>query len=61
LSLSARKGQSPALCRRAGPAPGEPLAPLKTYLWQQEQAQLDLAIRQSDGDKEQVALLLGIN
>jgi DNA-binding NtrC family response regulator len=45
----------------AGPAPGEPLAPLKTYLRQQEQAHLNRAIRQCDGDKEQAALLLGIS
>jgi DNA-binding NtrC family response regulator len=41
--------------------PGEPLVPLKTYLRQQEQAHLNRAIRQCDGDKEQAALMLGIS
>ena len=45
----------------AGQAPGEPLAPLKTYLRRQEQAHLNRAIHQCGGDKEQAALLLGIS
>ena len=42
-------------------APGEPVAPLKTYLRRQEQAHLNRAIHQCGGDKEQAALLLGIS
>ena len=54
-------GHAPGASPEAGPGPAEPLLPLKTYLRQQEQAHLNRAIRQCDGNKEQAALLLGIS
>ncbi len=54
-------GVAPSTSPEAGPTPGEPLLPLKTYLRQQEQAHLSRAIRQCNGNKEQAALLLGIS
>jgi DNA-binding NtrC family response regulator len=44
-----------------GPAPGEPVAPLKTFMREQEQAHLNRALQQSGGDKEKAALLLGVS
>jgi two-component system response regulator AtoC len=52
---------APATSSEAGPAPSPQLLPLKSYLRQQEQAHLNRAIRQCDGNKEQAALLLGIS
>ncbi len=44
-----------------GAAAAEPLAPLKTFLQQQEQAHLNRALQQTGNDKEQAALLLGVS
>jgi len=38
-----------------------PVAPLKTFLRQQEQAHLDRALGQCAGDKEKAATLLGVS
>ncbi len=45
----------------ASQAPAGPFLPLKTFMREQEQAQLNRALQLSDGDKEQAALLLGIS
>jgi transcriptional regulator with PAS, ATPase and Fis domain len=42
-------------------APPESVAPLKTFLREQEQAHLNRALQQCGGDKERAALLLGIS
>jgi DNA-binding NtrC family response regulator len=44
-----------------GPAPTEPVLPMKNYLREQEKTHLIRAIRHCGGDKEQAALLLGIS
>ena len=41
--------------------PAQPLLALKTFLREQEQAHLNLALQQCGGDKEQAALLLGVS
>ena len=55
----------PAGSAEASPEPGhgaaEPLAPLKSFLREQELAYLNRAIQQCGGNKEQAALLLGIS
>ncbi len=43
------------------PAAAEALAPLKTYMRQQELDHLNRALQQCEGDKEKAALLLGIS
>jgi two-component system, NtrC family, response regulator AtoC len=43
------------------PDSNEPVAPLKTFMREQEQAYLNRALQQCDGDKEKAALLLGVS
>ena len=57
LLHGAEAGPSPG----AGPAPAEPVLPMKNYLREQEKAHLIRAIRHCGGDKEQAATLLGIS
>ena len=42
-------------------ASSEPLAPLKTFMHQQEQAHLNRALQQCNGDKEKAAVVLGVS
>ena len=44
-----------------GPSGPESLVPLKNYLKEQEQAYLNRALQQCEGDKEKTALLLGVS
>ena len=43
------------------PASNEPLLPLKTFLREQEQAYLNRALQQCNGDKEKTAIVLGVS
>jgi len=43
------------------PISTEPLLPLKSYMREQEQAHLNRALQQCNGDKEQAAVLLGVS
>lgn len=44
-----------------GHAADEPVLPLKSFLREQEQAHLNRALQQCDGDKERAAILLGVS
>jgi DNA-binding NtrC family response regulator len=41
--------------------PSEPMLPLKAFMREQEQAHLNRALQQCNGDKEQAAVLLGVS
>jgi DNA-binding NtrC family response regulator len=45
----------------AGAGQGDSIAPLKTFMREQEQAHLNRALQNAGGDKEKAALLLGIS
>jgi len=45
----------------SGHAAQESVLPLKSFLREQEQAHLDRALQQCDGDKERAAILLGVS
>ncbi len=57
LRTQAADGEAPM----AGGESVDTFPPLKTFLREQEQAHLNRALRQSDGDKEKAALLLGVS
>jgi len=54
--------QDPAATSAGGKPPsGEPILPLRTFMREQEQAHLNRALQECDGDKEKAAVLLGVS